>query len=188
MSENYADPSEQIELLLDAFEVVGAHGVISPISTNRCWRETRLPTLIGTKPPSLPSTNFPLRALPESPLGANWAIATDRRPRQPFGEPNTPGNQAKIVTPLMLKRMLRHTSCSPFPLRDRALVLLSMKAGLCACEIASLDWSMVLDARGKVDDAIADTPQCSRITSMAPMREVSLDGGNCRVGSLTDWL
>jgi integrase len=30
------------------------------------------------------------------------------------------------------------------------IVLLSAKAGLRACEIARLDWSMVLDARGEV--------------------------------------
>ena len=30
-----------------------------------------------------------------------------------------------------------------------------MKAGLRACEIARLDWSMVLDARGRVADCLA---------------------------------
>ena len=65
------------------------------------------------------------------------------------------GKQAKVVTPLMLKRMLRHVSHSSFPARDRAMILLSVKAGLRACEIAGLDWSMVLDARGKVADVLA---------------------------------
>jgi hypothetical protein len=32
--------------------------------------------------------------------------------------------------------------------RDRGIILLSAKARLRACEIARLDWSMVLDARG----------------------------------------
>ncbi len=59
-----------------------------------------------------------------------------------------PGKQAKVVTPPMLKRMLRHVSHSSFPARDRAMILLSTKAGLRACEIAGLDWSMVLDAAG----------------------------------------
>ena len=66
-----------------------------------------------------------------------------------------PGKQAKIVTPMMLKRMLRRASKSPFHARDRAMILLSVKAGLRACEIAKLDWSMVLDARGKVADVLA---------------------------------
>ena len=39
-----------------------------------------------------------------------------------------PGKQAKVVTPPMLKRMLRHVSRSSFPVRDRAMILLSMKA------------------------------------------------------------
>jgi integrase/recombinase XerD len=60
-----------------------------------------------------------------------------------------PGKQAKIVTPHMLRRMLRKTSKSPSHPRDRALILLSVKAGLRACEIARLEWAMVLDARGK---------------------------------------
>jgi integrase len=64
-----------------------------------------------------------------------------------------PGKQAKVITPPMLKRMLRHVSrSSSFPERDRAMILLSVKAGLRACEIAGLDWSMVLDAQGRVAD------------------------------------
>ena len=66
-----------------------------------------------------------------------------------------PGKQAKVVTPQMLRRMLRKTSKAPFPARDRVMILLSVKAGLRACEIARLDWSMVLDARGKVADVLA---------------------------------
>jgi len=65
-----------------------------------------------------------------------------------------PGKQAKVVTPSMLKRMLRFASQTAFPARDRAMMLLSVKAGLRACEIARLDWSMVLDARGKIGGAI----------------------------------
>ena len=65
-----------------------------------------------------------------------------------------PGKQAKVVTPPMLKRMLRRVSHSSFPARDRAMILLSVKAGLRACEIAGLDWSMVLDAQGHVSGTI----------------------------------
>jgi integrase len=66
-----------------------------------------------------------------------------------------PGKQAKIVTPPMLKRVLRHVSISAFPARDRAMILLSVKAGLRACEIAGLDWSMVLDAQGRLSGTVA---------------------------------
>jgi integrase len=65
-----------------------------------------------------------------------------------------PGKQAKVVTPPMLKRMLRHVSHSSLPARERAMILLSVKSGLRACEIAGLDWSMVLDAQGRVSGTI----------------------------------
>ena len=65
------------------------------------------------------------------------------------------GKQAKVITPPMLRRILRHVArSSSFPERDRAMILLSVKAGLRACEIAGLDWSMVLDAQGRVSDTI----------------------------------
>jgi integrase len=66
-----------------------------------------------------------------------------------------PGKQAKVVTHQMLRRMLRRTSSAPFPARDRVMILLAVKAGLRACEIAQLEWSMVLDARSKVADSLA---------------------------------
>ena len=65
-----------------------------------------------------------------------------------------PGKQAKVVTPPMLKRMLRRVSRFPFPARDRVMILLSVKAGLRACEMAGLDWSMVLDAQGRVSGTL----------------------------------
>lgn len=61
-----------------------------------------------------------------------------------------PGRQAKAITPRMLRRMLAHTRRSLDPERDRVIVLLSVKAGLRACEMAGLDWSMALDAHGQV--------------------------------------
>ncbi|MGO9773216.1 MAG: tyrosine-type recombinase/integrase [Roseiarcus sp.] len=66
-----------------------------------------------------------------------------------------PGKQAKVVSPLMLTRMLWQASRSGCPARDRAMILLSVKAGMRACEIARLDWSMVLDARSKVAEFVA---------------------------------
>jgi hypothetical protein len=75
--------------------------------------------------------------------------------RQPEELLVMPGKRAKAVTPEMLRRMLFKASKSPFRARDRAMILLSVKAGLRACEIARLDWSMVLDARGKVADVLA---------------------------------
>ena len=65
-----------------------------------------------------------------------------------------PGRQAKQLTPAMQKRLLRHVERSSDPDRSRVIVLLALKAGLRACEIARLEWSMVLDARGRVGTAI----------------------------------
>ncbi len=65
-----------------------------------------------------------------------------------------PGKQAKVVTPPMLKRMLRHVSRFLVARARPCMILLSVKAGLRACEIAGLDWSMVLDAQGRVSGTI----------------------------------
>jgi integrase len=50
--------------------------------------------------------------------------------------------------------VLRHVSRSSYPEGDRVMILLSIKAGLKACEIAGLDWSMALDPQGKVSGTI----------------------------------
>lgn len=64
------------------------------------------------------------------------------------------GRQAKVIGPQALTRMLRYTRNSTTPQRDQVMILLSVKAGLRAGEIARLAWPMVLDARGKVAHAI----------------------------------
>ncbi|MBZ9998554.1 MULTISPECIES: tyrosine-type recombinase/integrase [unclassified Mesorhizobium] len=60
------------------------------------------------------------------------------------------GHQAKVVTDSMLRKMLAHSRKSSHPMRDRVIILLSCKAGLRACEIAGLEWSMLLDPQGKI--------------------------------------
>ena len=42
-----------------------------------------------------------------------------------------------------------------YPVRDRVMFLLSIKAGLRAKEIGCLTWGMVTDADGQVADAMA---------------------------------
>ena len=69
-------------------------------------------------------------------------------------DPSTRQTEPKWSRPPMLKRMLRRVAHSSFPARDRAMILLSVKAGLRACEIAGLDWSMVLDTQGRVSGTI----------------------------------
>jgi integrase/recombinase XerD len=66
------------------------------------------------------------------------------------------GKQAKVLTEAQAKAVLRHLDHhGRYPQRDRVMVLLSLKAGLRAKEIACLTWGMVTDANGEVGDAIA---------------------------------
>ena len=65
-----------------------------------------------------------------------------------------PGRQAKILSETTLRRALSIASRSITPERDCAMVLLSVRAGLRACEIAGLEWSMLLDSRGHVGSVI----------------------------------
>ena len=62
---------------------------------------------------------------------------------------------AKVLAPLDVRRVCARARRGRFALRNHVIVLLSFKAGLRACEIAGLTWSMVLTARGRVSARIA---------------------------------
>jgi integrase len=64
------------------------------------------------------------------------------------------GKQAKILTRQHVVAALRRARLGRYPQRDRVMILLSVKAGLRAGEIAKLTWSMVLDANGRIADSI----------------------------------
>jgi integrase len=65
------------------------------------------------------------------------------------------GRQAKVLSDAQVRAALGHVdSASRYPERDRVMILLSVKAGLRAKEIASLTWSMVTDAQGELGEAI----------------------------------
>lgn len=51
---------------------------------------------------------------------------------------------AKVLAPGHVLSLLAHVDHQRHPDRNRVLILLSFKAGLRACEIAGLDWTMVL--------------------------------------------
>lgn len=57
---------------------------------------------------------------------------------------------AKIVGGADVSRMLEQTQAHRHAARDRVIILLSFKAGLRACEIAGLSWTMVLTASNRV--------------------------------------
>jgi integrase len=64
------------------------------------------------------------------------------------------GKQAKIVSSTTLRRMIAYARKTRQPKRDTVIVLLSVKAGLRACEIAGLQWSMVMTDDGKISDVV----------------------------------
>jgi len=59
--------------------------------------------------------------------------------------------QAKIISSRQEKIILSYLEATRYPLRNKTIFLLSIKAGLRAKEIACLEWSMCLDSNGNVD-------------------------------------
>jgi integrase len=64
------------------------------------------------------------------------------------------GRQAKILHEQQINDLLVFASATRNPLRNKLIVLLSVKAGLRAGEISGLTWDMVLDPTGEVGQAI----------------------------------
>jgi integrase len=65
------------------------------------------------------------------------------------------GKQAKILSDKQIRAVLAELDTRRYPLRDRVIFLLSIKAGLRAKEVASVTWAMVTDAEGEIADVIA---------------------------------
>lgn len=65
------------------------------------------------------------------------------------------GKQAKILTDKQSRVVLKYLEEARYPVRDKVMFLLSIKAGLRAKEISSITWGMVTDADGDVSDRIA---------------------------------
>jgi integrase/recombinase XerD len=109
----------------------------------------------------------------------------------------------------MLRKMLARVRSSSTVERDRVIILLSVKAGLRATEIAKLDWSMVLDPQGRVGhlitvhDGIAKMGSGRRIPMHPILRRAllvlsrssnavgpvicSARGGSMRPNSIVNW-
>jgi integrase len=64
------------------------------------------------------------------------------------------GKQAKMLSPIQERAILGYLATTRDPARDRVMVLLSIKAGLRAKEMASLTWAMVTDAVGQVAEVL----------------------------------
>lgn len=79
--------------------------------------------------------------------------------------------QAKTLRKGQIAAVLDHISRTRHPVRNRAIYLLSLKAGLRAKEIAGLEWAMVTDAEGKVGRVIRleDRASKGRSGGVVPM-------------------
>lgn len=57
-------------------------------------------------------------------------------------------NSAKVLAAVELRQLLAHVDDGPLAKRNTCVVMLSFRAGLRACEIAGLEWGMVLRSDG----------------------------------------
>ena len=73
--------------------------------------------------------------------------------------------QAKILTKGQTDAVLAYLTSTRYPERNRAIFLLSVRAGLRAKEIAGLTWAMLTDAEGNIGDAIHLVDQASKGSS-----------------------
>lgn len=72
------------------------------------------------------------------------------------------GKQAKVLNSKQVDALLHHVGGLRHGLRNQVIVLLSVRAGLRAKEIANLRWSMIVGADGEVGDYIHLTDDASK--------------------------
>lgn len=65
------------------------------------------------------------------------------------------GRPAKVLELADVRRLLSHVHKQRNPARNHVMIMLSFKAGLRACEIAGLDWPMLLRPDGRLSTEIA---------------------------------
>ena len=70
--------------------------------------------------------------------------------------------QAKILSKTQVEAVLGYLSKTRYPIRNRVIFLLSVKAGLRAKEIACLNWEMLSDAEGEIGSSIHLVNQASK--------------------------
>jgi integrase len=119
------------------------------------------------------------------------------------------GKQAKILSDQQIKSLLAFASTTRYPRRNNLIVLLSVKAGLRAGEIANLTWDMVLGPTGEIGSAIelrdcAAKKNSGRLIPIHPMLRIALAawrktspgegpiirserGGSMTPGSIVNW-
>ena len=90
------------------------------------------------------------------------------------------GTPAKVLAPGDVRRFQARAGRGRYSFRDRTIAHLSFKAGLRACEIAGLDWSMVLASDGRIGvslmiaDGIAKNGRGRRLPMHSELRAALL--------------
>jgi integrase len=89
-----------------------------------------------------------------------------------------PGKQAKILSADQLEDLLFFAGNTRLPLRNRVIVLLSIRAGLRAGEIAKLTWDMVLGPTGDIGSVIELRDHAAKMRSgrLIPVHAELRDG------------
>jgi len=72
------------------------------------------------------------------------------------------GKQAQVLTDRQVVKALNAVAVRRYPPRDRVMILLSIRAGMRAKEIAKVTWGMVTDAEGNLTDTIRLTNGASK--------------------------
>lgn len=120
-----------------------------------------------------------------------------------------PGRQAKTLAVDTVHRTLIAISRRRRSLRDKVILLLSLRAGLRACEIAGLEWDMLVDANGRLGHAVFIPDRIAKLRSgrRVPMHPelraalqalrrttpktgpviLSARGGKLRANSVVNW-
>src|SRR5258708_25051749 len=73
------------------------------------------------------------------------------------------GKQAKILTDKQVRGVLAELDARRYPLRDRVMFLLSIKAGMRAVEISRCTWAMVTNSESQIGDVIALQNRASKV-------------------------
>lgn len=69
---------------------------------------------------------------------------------------------AKVLRPAEVHKLLKHVCGQRYPDRARVIILLSFRAGLRACEISGLRWSMLLASNQKVGSQLTITTSIAK--------------------------
>ena len=72
------------------------------------------------------------------------------------------GTPAKVLAAGDVRPLQARVGRSRYALRNRTIVQLSFKAGLRACEIAGLDWSMALTPNGRIGASLVISRQIAK--------------------------